>query len=279
MAKDKMLERAMNRLQRHSLLFAKQTAQTLEDHTHRNPTRQVVFVAGVQRSGTNMMIEVLESSLETEVFGESDPRAFERYELKPRAVLHKLVDGSRAPVVVLKALCELNELPQLLEDFKPAKGLWVLRRFEDVVNSHIAKWNGMPSSIASIVQDRNSAGWRGRGMSDATHDIVRKLYHPEISNASACALFWYFRNLSFFDQGLDRDARVMPVKYEPLVTSPAQQLPRIFEFLGIEYSSRVSSKVFSSSISKSSPPEIEPAILEACEALTARFDALVSERI
>src|SRR5688572_22752173 len=39
--------------------------------------RLCVFVAGVHRSGTNMMMDILERSWETDVLHESDSRAFE----------------------------------------------------------------------------------------------------------------------------------------------------------------------------------------------------------
>jgi hypothetical protein len=198
--------------------------------------------------------------------------------MRPRDVIRGLVKASRASHVVFKALCELQELKKMFDDFAPAKGIWIIRNFEDVVNSHIAKWTGMPSEIAKIVKDRNAAGWRGRGMSDATHALVKKLYYPELSIASASALFWYFRNVLFFEQALDRDPRVLLIRYETMVTEPTRQFAALFDFLGLRYTSRVASAVFASSIRKSAPPEIAPRIREVCEGLTAKFDTLFSSR-
>ena len=38
------------------------------------PVAQHVFVAGMQRSGTNLLMEVLDASADTQVFHETDPR-------------------------------------------------------------------------------------------------------------------------------------------------------------------------------------------------------------
>ena len=92
------------------------------------PTRElnaktVVFVAGVQRSGTNMITDVLRRSVETDVYHETDPRAFEDYEMRPLSVIRNLVDQSPARVIVFKCLCELQDLRQLLDAFPSALAL------------------------------------------------------------------------------------------------------------------------------------------------------------
>ena len=42
------------------------------------PVQQHVFVAGMQRSGTNLLMDVLDASHATQVFHETDPRAFSK---------------------------------------------------------------------------------------------------------------------------------------------------------------------------------------------------------
>lgn len=278
MAQETLLDRVMHKASKRCWLLKKQMVQTLHSDHNKSATKQAVFVAGVQRSGTNMMMDVLEQSYDTDVYHETDNRAFEDYEMRPRTVIHRLVNTSKASVVVIKALCELHEVRQLLDEFAPAKGIWIVRDFADVVNSHLALWTSMPRNLGLIVKDRNAAGWRGRGMSDATHALVKKLYHPDMSNASACALFWYFRNILFFEQGLDRDERVSLMYYESLVTNPAEQFSRLLDFLGIQYSPRITSMVFATSVRKRSPRDIDPAIREICEALAARFNALQTKQ-
>jgi hypothetical protein len=77
----------------------------------------------------------------------------------------------------------------LLDEFTPAKSLWLVRDYNDVVNSHLRKWSGCSETLRRIIHDRNSAGCRGRGMSDATHAIVSQAYRSGLNDASAVALF------------------------------------------------------------------------------------------
>jgi hypothetical protein len=269
-----LLERAYKRSRGWAFLTGKDLVQRL---TRRDPSaKQVVFVAGVQRSGTNMMMSVLERSLETDVYHERDPRAFDAYEMRPPEVIRDLIDRSPAPWVVIKSLCELQDIGTLLDGFAPAKAIWVVRDLDDVVNSHLQLWTGMPESIRRIVEEGDTAGWRGRGMSADTLSVLKDHYHPGLDNPSACALFWYFRNILFFEQNLDRDPRVRLVRYEHLVTNPHETFGSLFSFLGLRYTQRVSRRVFASSVRKANPPAIDPAIRLLCEDLNARLEHVLT---
>jgi len=265
--------RLVAKADRLSLLLAKKSVQRLQRAKHRTD-KKVVFVAGVQRSGTNMTMDVLERSFQTDVYHERDSRAFKDYEMHPREVMECLIAASQGEWVVVKALCEMQEIRRLLDCFEPARAVWVIRDYRDVVNSHTAIWTGMPASIKQIVEDRNGAGWRGRGMSDEIHRVVCDIYTPEISNASACALFWYFRNTLFFDQALDQDPRVRLVHYESLVQEPERSFRELMTWLGLRYSARLTNKIFASSIRRKVPPEINPKIARLCQDLTDKFDQL-----
>ncbi|HRQ46746.1 MAG TPA: sulfotransferase domain-containing protein [Rhodocyclaceae bacterium] len=261
-------EALMIRAQRQAILLAKAVWQRV---VPRAPVRTYVFVAGMQRSGTNMVMDVLERSLGTDVYHENDPRAFERYEMRDPAVIRQLATASRAPFFVIKALCELDLMPGLMQTFSPAKALWILRDVEDVVNSATRSFRNFPAQVGRIAQDRDGAQWRGRGMSDETHARVLSLYHPDMNEPTAAALTWYFRNILFFENGFDRDPRVRLVRYERLVTEPQAQFGELFRFLGIPYSPRISSIVSARSIRKNPPPPIEPEVRALCEALNGRF--------
>ncbi len=270
--------RAVERTKLETFLLTKQLAQVAHAKLHPDEGRQVVFVGGVQRSGTNMLMDALERSLETAVFHEKDPRAFSDYMMLAPPVIHRLVDASPARCVILKALCELQDLTKLLEDFAPAKVLWSVRRYEDMVNSHVRSWPGEAKTMDKLVANRNSMRWRGRGMSDETYATISRLHHPGLDDWSAAALFWYLRNVLFFEQGLDRDPRVRLVRYESLVRTPDQEFRRIFDFLGLDYSRRIAASVHARSIRKNATPPIEPGIREICGALTARFDVVLQRQ-
>jgi hypothetical protein len=238
------------------------------------PTR-TVFVAGMQRSGTNMLMETLEWSAQTDVFHETDERAFDNYQMRPRPVIEALRRGTPAPFFVVKSLCELDQVRSLLNAFEPARALWLVRAYDDTVNSATRSFPNFAHQLHRLAKDKNAAEWRGRGMSDDTQQLLRRLDHPGINEASAAALMWYYRNVLLFEQGLADDPRVRVVRYEDLVADPAGELQRIFEFVGIpDWSPWIRRYIHVNSVGKSPQADIEPPVREVCEALYARFDAL-----
>lgn len=237
-------------------------------------TPLTVLVPGVQRSGTNMMMEVLEQSLETQVFHESDPRAFDGYYLRPLPRLLDLRAKCRAPYFVLKALLDSHMTAELMSYLAPAKAIWIYRDFRDMVNSNMVSWPGGRNQIEDLMTDPFKTGYRARGMTAATLATVRAHYRPDLPDAGAIALFWYYRNQLFFDQGFDRDSRVLLLRYEDIVTQPSATLRGACAFLGLDYSARMARQIHARSIGRRPPPAIDPGITALCEEMMARFDAV-----
>lgn len=262
------------RVRREAFLRGKSLRQQL---SARSGSPRTVFVAGVHRSGTNMLMQILEASYETDVFHENDERAFSTYMMRDLRIIRSLVTGSRAPVVVVKALHEAHKLTELLDTFAPATGFWMVRYFDDSVNSMLKRWPGIRNMIEALVEDRNAADWRGRGMTDETHAVVRAHYRPDISDATANALFWYYRNQLFFDQGLDHDPRVLAIDYEELVGGPDAQVEKIATFTGIPCTDKMRRISHSESVRKSIPPDISADVRALCDAMHRRL-TLVTRR-
>lgn len=238
-----------------------------------NQPAQIILVAGVQRSGTTMMMETLERSWQTDVYFRDAVAASDGYGSDAYMAMRAQAVRTPASHLIIKILRELHLAKSLLDDLAPARCVWCVRSVDDAVNSHLKLWSKMRAYLGRIVEDRDAAGWRGRGMSDATHEIVQRYYHPDMSSASAVALFWYFRHVLFFEQGLDRDARVRMLRYERLVTNPSKEFGDLFDFLGLTYTPEISRDVFATSIRRDPAPDISPAVRALCDDLMARFDA------
>jgi len=266
------LKHVIDKLDRGWLLLRKWGYQKLYPCSDARRCR--VFVAGMQRSGTNMLMDVLEKSLDTDVYHERDPRAFDNYRMRDAGQIQHLVDHSAASSFVIKALCELQDLTWLMEKFEPAKTVWIVRDYNDVVNSMLRSFGNMAKQVHRIVRDPASSGWLGLGMSAETLVVLRGLVSESLDDRTASALQWYFRNILYFEQGLDQDRRVLPVRYEKLVTNPAGEFDRIFGFIGIDFSPRVAAKVSPRSIGKNPPPDIAPPVRDLCDGLLARFHSL-----
>ena len=109
-------------------------------------------------------------------------------------------------------------------------------------------------------------------------EVLTEHYHPDMTDASAVALFWCFRGPLFFEQRSDADERVLPVRYESLVSELHSFFPQVLEFLGIPVSDRIAAKVFAHSIGKNPRPEIETTVRDLCESVMSRFAALLGGR-
>ena len=249
-------------------------AKALRQRVLPRPVAQHVFVAGMQRSGTNLLMDVLDASAATQVFHETDPRAFERYEMRDLTVIKQLAANCPAPVFVVKALCELDRIKLLMDAFTPAKTLWVVRDWRDSVNSAIKSFgNFVPQWHRLAHGDTND--WRGRGMSPATRELLTAMYRPDVSEAEGAAIMWFYRNILFFEQQLATDARVRVVFYEDLVQHPMREVAAVYNFIGLQgFNRRVAGRIHARSVKHRSPPDISPAVSALCDELLARFRAL-----
>jgi len=237
--------------------------------------RRHLFVAGVQRSGTNMLMDILEKSWNTSTYHERDPRAFDNYKMRELPVIEALAKHSPMPLFVIKALFELQELPDLMHHFSPAKTVWIVRNYNDTVNSTLNSFRrNLVARINRAVQP-DTDEWLGAGMSDETRKRLHPLVHTDMKEEDAAALQWYFRNVLFFEMGFDdRHADVLAMSYEELVTAPEMEIQRLCRFIDIPYVPRLSEGIFSSSVGKRRKPAISPPVAELCSELEHRFRRL-----
>jgi hypothetical protein len=101
---------------------------------------------------------------------------------------------------------------------------------------------------------------------------MRDIHYPEMNEESRIARFWYMRNQMFFDHGFDRNERVLPVQYERLVTDPHVEFQRVFDFIGIPYSPRISRYVSARSVRKEGSPPVDSRVRELCEELLDKLN-------
>jgi hypothetical protein len=232
---------------------------------------RVIFLSGVQRSGTELCMDLLDLSFHTGVYHESDARAFEDYRLRSLPVLQDLIRRSSAPTVVFKCLLDNDLLSDLMASIPNSKTIWVFRHYGDMINSFVRSWPEGRARIDDIVKDRNAGGWRGRGMTDATHELLKRVYRVDLANADGIALFWYYRNQLLFDQELDSDERVLLLQYDALVQEPKAYIEEIEAFCGIRILSYAASRVYKSSVRKEDSPRIAPEIKALCDDMLMRL--------
>jgi hypothetical protein len=259
------VKKLAQRLQKRSYRYAKAVRQAFSPS--RSSSRPLtVFVSGVHRSGTNMVMTLLDASDETTVYHETDPRGFDCYMMRPPDIIQNLINRSRSKIVVVKALHESHDLSGLMERFSPARVFWVFRDYEAVVNSSLQHWPGWRNKIESIVVDRTAGDWRGLGMTDVTHEMLRAVYRPDLTDASVTALFWCYRNQLYFDQKLDHDARVSTLFYDEAVRSPEAVVRRVALPLSIRPTARME-RIARAQATPNLSLDIDPRIRELCIAM------------
>lgn len=255
------------RLERRAFLAAKLL------RARRNGPQRFLLVSGVQRSGTNMIMDLLEASPEADVYHETDPRAFENYLMRDEVTIARLLARSRFPLFVLKGLHEAERARALIDRFAPGQFVWVFRNWPDVVNSNMRSWPGGRNQIEDIVRDPASARWRGRGMTAQTHALVREAYRPGMNDASAQALFYVYRNQLLFDQALERDPRTFVLDYDAFVAAPEVGVPALARFAGVAVTERMLATPSAAVPRRKAPPEVLPHIAELASQMHQRLRA------
>lgn len=242
--------------------------QRLAPHASTTP----VFIMGCARSGSSVTMDLFAHSLDADVYQQVDRRAFQNHVLRPEAALRELFDKSRAAVAVLKPMHENQHAQRYLDAFPNLKIIWLLRAYGDGVNSCVRRWNTMRGNLQAIAAGKADVGWWGEGLCVHQLDMIRQHYHPEMSEASAYALFWYIRHYFYFHLGLDEIANIRVFRYETLVSEPESGVKDLFEFCGCPYKPAYARILHASSVRKHSHPEIDPEIEALCQDMTLRFD-------
>ncbi|WP_426416988.1 sulfotransferase domain-containing protein [Aestuariirhabdus sp. LZHN29] len=243
----------------------------------REPAERVILVAGVQRSGTNMVMDIFDRCIDTDVYHETDERAFDNYQMLPIDRIQGLVLSSRSRCFIIKCLCELQSIDTLMGSFGNVRVVWVVRHYHDVVNSMLVSFRNQAEQVKRIIRYRVSDGWLSEGMSDETYNLLcETVGDKELDDASASALQWYFRNILFFEKNLENHEDVMLVRYEDLVRNPSMQMDRLYGFAGLDESYHFSKEIYSSSIGRKKPLDIQSDVEILCQALYNKFETYFS---
>ena len=185
---------------------------------------KILFIAGCQRSGTNMMNEVFENDLRIKVYDEfsklssNDPAGIR---LNSLASVKEEIDKQRASLIVLKPLVESQNLRRLLDYFSGSKALWMYRHYKDVARSNLGIFgikNGVNNLRPIVKNDKKN--WRSEKITEPVKKTIVEQFSEEMNPWDAAALFWYTRNMHFFDQNRDQSGDVLMCKYEDFVVAP-----------------------------------------------------------
>ncbi len=271
----RLLSRAKNRVARTVYRAEKIIRQRLQPAEHTYPA----FVLGVQRSGTNMLLKVLDQSPQTLVYNEDHRRVFTRsYRLHSLDTVERIRRTAKSRVVVFKPILELQLADQFLNNWLDTRIIWIFRQYEDVGNSAMRRWvKTQRNHIKRLATTPDTNHWFVERVPADVQELVASYYEPEMDFADAAALKWYVRNKWFFLNNLDHHPdRVMLINYQDFVENPVHMGQRMFDFLDLEFKPQYVDDVHASSVNKHPFPAINPEIAALCNEL---YDQLCQHRV
>ena len=246
-----------------------------------SPKAMPVFLVGVQRSGTNMLVRGLERAPEFEVHNENDRATFDRFRLRPDPVIRSVVMRSPHTYVLFKPLCDSHRTVELVEGLgtpTPGRAIWAYRSVDGRVRSALAKFGD--SNLRALWRIASGAGgrmWQAQGLSDASMDLIRGFDYSRLAPASAAALFWYVRNSLYFELGLSERADVILMSYDEMLAKPAPTMRRLCAFLDLPFTPALVEHVEPRIQPRTPLDEIDPVIRSHCDELQGRLDHLARD--
>lgn len=227
-----------------------------------------VFVLGLQRSGTNMIMDVLHLRDDTEVFSESrENAAFDGYLLRDLQLIEGLIARSWAPFMCFKPISDSHRAEELIERFPYGRFIWIYRQYQDVANSRLRLFSDANRAIRLICRGESGAGWFDRGVSPATRKVLRSMEVDRLSEFDLACLTWWARNNIFVENALWRHRNVCAVRYEKLASDPGAGFAELFEFLDMKPSKNALRFVRKSSIGRHPAPVLDRQVDELCQQL------------
>lgn len=250
----------------------------------RKPLEQktVLFILGCQRSGTTLMTRIFERDWQTRVFGEesrlSSDDSLHRIRLNHLDKVVATLHDEPFPFLVAKPLVESQNVLRLLEHVPNSRALWLYRPVQDVVASDL-RWFGARNGIDNSrpIAQGDESNWRAEHVSAETRAIVARHFAEDMDIHDAAALFWLARNRLYFENGLHRPelrARVMPLRYEQLISDPEGTMRRVYGFAGRPFPGpHLVAEVHGSSVGKGAAVPLSAEIAGLCRDLLAQLDA------
>jgi hypothetical protein len=240
-----------------------------------------VYVVGLQRSGTNMLLRGLQAAPEVEVRNENDRTLFSRFRLRSDDVLRDVLRASRHRIVLVKPLCDSQRVGELLDlsGVTPGRAIWAYRDVDDRARSEVSKFGDSNLQALRRIAAGNDAGsWQGQRLGEPALDLIRSFDHDAMSAETAAALFWYVRNGLVFDLGLDRRRDVMLSSYDALVADPEETMREVCDFLGFPCRPQLWQHVERRSSHGRRALDIDPRVRRLCDEMAERLDGARTQR-
>lgn len=261
-------------------LFSRIKKNALAWTRGRNEASTPIFVAGMQRSGTTLLMNIMHLCPNIDVHDEAKRSTVYRdFCIRDFSILQSSIQQSKFEFSAYKVLCDSHKVLELLGGFPRAKLIWSFREARDNAASRLKKFPHATHAIRLVCQKQSGGGWFADGISDDVSNTLGSLGRKNLTEFDYCCLAWWARNMLFFEQNLDRRKNVILLNYERLATSPVQTLSEVFERIGCPWSNRYSRYVHSRSVKKPDLQQRDPAVASLCDELYGRMLELANQEV
>ena len=235
---------------------------------------KILFVFGCNRSGKSLLMHLFNCDPRIITYWESSP--ITNIRLLSKQIVETEIQKYHAPISAIKLPAENQNASLLLNSYKNSKSIWVYRGVHDAVYFSLKKFSGQAATLQGVISD--VANWRSENVTRDTKNLVKNFYSPTMRREDANALFWYCRNILYFEQGLEKDNRVMLCNYEKLVSSAQACMRNIYSFLELSFPHYDPSKNILNHVGAGSEIKINSEILSICESLFDKLNCVEQEQ-
>ena len=242
---------------------------------NRVQSKQLVFIFGCQRSGTTMLSNLFRNDLSSRVYTEKGLSSDGSRRILPLHQLDQMFSRDSASLIVGKPIVESQRAIDLLEFFPKARAIWMFRNFADVARSARKRFSEDSAfrNLKTIIDSSVPQTFAAENVSDETREVVLRHFSDQMSTNDANALYWYVRNVLYFEQQLHRSDRVKLCCYELFVADPENSLAELYAFLGRRYpGSHLVKDVHSRSVQSMPLKDLSDQVAELCNDLASRLE-------
>jgi Sulfotransferase domain len=194
--------------------------------------------------------------------------------LNPLREVDEDVSRLGVPLVVLKPLVESQRAPELLSALSNAKAVWMYRHYRDVAASSVRTFGAENAhrDVELLLTD-SPPNWRGEHVPEETRKTLEDVFTEDTSPVDAAALFWWARNMLFFQLGLHERADARLLRYEALVERTGDVMRDLYAFLGVPFTNApLDRSAHRRALERGRDVTLSPHVDELCRAMYERIE-------